>query len=208
MGTFSVPTHKTRQTRALRTSASIYRPPIGSGELARMIQGSVIESQHAPKRATLGASYADIMATSPPPKPVESLVAIIRSPLTDESDLSPEPETVRIENVESLYISGKPVVALPVVVTSPPESFPKVPSEISTFELPSPVSTRQSSTVEEKCQNLDSKSAPQKESVLFSRSETFTKRKRYGAFVFAKGDPDKLERLNQKGTKLESRWAC
>jgi len=44
--------------------------------------------------------------------------------------------------------------------------------------------------------------------VLFTTSKKFEKKKRYGGFTFAKGDPEKLERLNQKGSNLESRWAC
>lgn len=175
-----------------------------------MQAGSLIESQHAPKAATIGASYADIMATNPPPsaptKPaetVETAVPDMSSPPTDEFDLAPEAETVLTEIVN--ISSAKPVVVLPTAVTSPP-SFPQVPSEISTFELPSPISTPQSSTVEEKPHKV--KSAPEKESVLFCPSKTFETKKRYGAFVFAKGDPKKLERLNQSGSKLESRWAC
>jgi len=171
---------------------------------------SLIESQHAPKAARLGTSYADIMATSPPNKP-ETVDTVLSQPVdispaqTEESVASPE--TVLPDHLESLHLSSsaKPVVALPVPVTTP-APFPQVPSEISTFDLPSPVSTRESSHVDEPPAAEDK--SPNPESVLFTTSKKFEKKKRYGGFTFAKGDPEKLERLNQKGSKLESRWAC
>jgi hypothetical protein len=179
-----------------------------------MKEGSLIESQHAPKATTQGTSYADIMATSPPKQP-ETVEVLPSQPSeidtssapTDESAASPEPETVLMEHLESLHLSSsaKPVVALPTPVTTPAPS-PQVPSEISTFDLPSPVSTRESSHVNEP-PAADEK-PPNPESVLFTTSKKFEKKKRYGGFTFVKGDPEKLERLNQKGSNLESRWAC
>jgi len=176
-----------------------------------MKEGSLIESQHAPKSTTPGASYADIMATSPPKEP-ETVEVVpsqpsetdMSSPSTDKSAASPE--TVLLEHLECLHLSSsaKPVVALPVPVTAP-APFPQVPSDISTFDLPSPVSTRESSHVNDPPAADEKPANP--ESVLFSTSKKFEKKRRYGGFTFVKGDPEKLERLNQKGSKLESRWA-
>src|SRR5271154_4631205 len=156
MGTISAPTQNTRiSRRPRRESMKVYRPPVVRGEAGMMKEGSLIESQHAPKSTTQGTSYADIMATSPPKQPdtVEVVPSQpsendISSAPTDESAASPEPETVLMEHLESLHLSSsaKPVVALPAPVATP-APFPQVPSEISTFDLPSPVSTRESSHV-------------------------------------------------------------
>src|SRR5277367_478316 len=218
MGTISAPTQKTQITRrARRSSITVYRPPVTRGESGMMHGGSVIESQHAPKSmgsSTSGVSYADIMATSPPAETLTVDIVVASSPSceqglspapTEESAISPE--TVLPEHLESLHLSSsaKPVVTLPAPVTITPASFPQVPSQISTFELPSPVSTRESSCVDGK---PESDKTPNPESVLFTTSKKFETKKRYGGFTFAKGDPEKLERLNHKGSKLESRWAC
>src|SRR5271170_327424 len=140
MGTFSAPTQKTRVSRACRASITVYRPPVARGEEGMMRGPSLIESQHAPKAARLGTSYADIMATSPPNKP-ETVDTVLSQPVdispaqTEESVASPE--TVLPDHLESLHLSSsaKPVVTLPPTTTATPPAvttpppFPQVPSE-------------------------------------------------------------------------------
>ena len=212
MGSISAPTRNPRHTRPRRTSIEVYRPPVARGERGFTGGGSLLDSMHAPNAAALtteGGSYADIAATSSPkfeaisspPCETDGQTDFCPAP-AEESATSAESETVLADHLDSLHLAqtANPIVRSPSRETSAP-TFPQVPSEISTFELPSPVSTRESSCLEEKPETSNT------EPLVVTTSKKFDKKKRYGRFTFSKGDPEKLERLNHSELKLESRWA-
>lgn len=140
-----------------------------------------VESQNAP----VSSSYADIMASSQK--------VISPNDITPSSYPFPAPK-----------VKGKPS---PLISDHAPLSI--VTSEISTFELPSPLSTPQPSEAVDTEDKIDLLHPLNAEwSVLFAPAEKKVNRV-FGEWKNLKGNPVQLERLNQPRTHaLESRWSC
>ena len=192
--------YRPRQTTS-GTYADIMHAQATSSRVSR------IESQHAPS-SSLSGSYADIMASLPS---VEKL-AITQKP-DEERPKSTNATLTTInppieQNEKPLHSSS---MSSPSNVEKSPLLTPHITSsdssvdisDISSLELPPPVSSR------EPCiSSQPSESHRKNDSILFAPAETRVKGKKYGGWTNIRGDPEKLERLNQAGTKIESRWAC
>lgn len=140
---------------------------------------STIESKPAP----VSSSYADIMASS-------SQIPQVISPKYEET------------STQKPHMEAK--ILPPLVSDHSPVSI--VASEISSFELPSALSTPQHSGSEAKLDVVQP--SPATESVLFAPAEKKVDAV-FGGWRNLKGDPAKLERLNQpRKHALESRWSC
>jgi hypothetical protein len=140
---------------------------------------STIESKPAP----VSSCYADIMASS-------SQVPQVTSPKYGET------------SIQTPHMEAK--ILRPLVSDHAPVSIPT--SEISSFQLPSALSTPQHSRSEDKLDDVHP--LPATESVLFAPAEKKVDGV-FGGWRNLKGDPVKLERLNQpRRNALESRWSC
>jgi hypothetical protein len=164
----------------------------------------------------VGNSYADVMArerrNTPKAEEVPStdITEIVNKKDTDISDLclklsimtvsatdaKPKTSPSSIESIHSPKMADESV--------KPKVNIPKIDDQEVTIPK-----TGEKAVPAQKVEKMEEKPpALPSESVLFAPSEKKVN-KSYGGWKGLKGDPAKLERLNQPRAKpLESRWAC
>ena len=188
-------------------------------------------AKHRTVTTPAGRTYADVMAapstSTSMSKAFSQAMGPSQIPLrTSEKTAKKTASTITEPYIDD-FPTSKPTVKLPF--TQPPStpwedmkgdepitelSFPPCATKPSTLPPWAPKPATKSletrhATAASPAPPKKTSSAAKSESVLFSPAEKKFTGKNYGGWSNLKGDPKKLERLNNPyATPLESRWAC